>query len=176
MPHPTALWRAQCRIPTPLGELSAVCSDTGLVGLWFDGQAHHPGPIDAPSAPQHPHLQAARAWLEAYFEAPAAALPAGPALAPWGSAFQQRVWQALRQIQPGQTLSYGALAAALGSSARAVGTAVGRNPWSVLVPCHRVVGAQGQLTGYAGGLARKRYLLQWEGALGADAAMELETL
>jgi methylated-DNA-[protein]-cysteine S-methyltransferase len=88
-----------------------------------------------------------------------------------GTAFQQSVWQALLAIAPGRTTSYGALALAVGKPAavRAVGAAVGRNPISVIVPCHRVLGADGSLTGYAGGLERKRALLELEGALVSQA-------
>ena len=88
-----------------------------------------------------------------------------PRVPAWGTAFQQSVWQALCAIPRGSTCSYGQLAAQLNKplAVRAVGAAVGRNPWSVIVPCHRVLGAQGQLTGYAGGLERKRALLNLEG-------------
>ena len=88
-----------------------------------------------------------------------------PRVPAWGTAFQQSVWQALCAIPHGSTCSYGQLAAQLNKplAVRAVGAAVGRNPWSVIVPCHRVLGAQGQLTGYAGGLERKRALLTLEG-------------
>lgn len=85
-------------------------------------------------------------------------------LAPRGTAFQRRVWDALLAIPYGETRTYGELAAALGSSARAVGSAVGKNPVSVIIPCHRVLGAGGSLTGYAGGLDRKRALLALERA------------
>ena len=92
-------------------------------------------------------------------DAPAAALP----LAPKGTEFQRRVWQALRAIPYGRTTTYGALAVQLGSSARAVGGAVGRNPLSILIPCHRVLGVDGSLTGYAGGPENKAKLLRLEG-------------
>lgn len=90
---------------------------------------------------------------------------AGLPLAPRGTAFQRRVWDALLAIPYGETRTYGELAAELGSSPRAIGTAVGKNPISVIVPCHRVLGADGSLTGYAGGLDRKETLLELEGAL-----------
>jgi methylated-DNA-[protein]-cysteine S-methyltransferase len=140
----------------------------GLAGAWFEGQVHHPGVLAAPDAPSHPHLQQAALALAAYAidpgdTAPVASLP----LDAGGTPFQQRVWQALRAIPPGQTSHYGALARALGlpRAARAVGAAVGRNPLSVIVPCHRVLGKDGALTGYAGGLDRKQRLLQHEGAV-----------
>jgi len=106
----------------------------------------------------------ARAQLEAYFAGRLRqfALP----LAPTGTAFQQHVWQALGQIPYGSTRTYGQLAAALGAprAMRAVGAANGRNPISIVIPCHRLIGSDGSLTGYGGGLARKRWLLEFEGA------------
>lgn len=153
------------RIETPLGPLLAARSRRGLSGLWFDDQRHHPGLADLPSAePGDEVMLATRQALQAYFEGRAWALPP---LDLAGTPFQQRVWQALLSIPPGRLERYGRLAEQLGrpQAARAVGAAVGRNPVSVLVPCHRVVGADGSLTGYAGGLARKRALLQLEGAL-----------
>ena len=104
---------------------------------------------------------AVKAWLDDYFagKCPSAE---GIDLAPLGSAFQQKVWRELRLIPYGQTVTYGELAKRLNSSARAVGSAVGRNPISVVVPCHRVVGANGALTGYAGGIHKKIWLLEHE--------------
>jgi methylated-DNA-[protein]-cysteine S-methyltransferase len=136
---------------------------SGLAGAWFDGQKHHPGPLDAPVDPAHPHLRAAAAALAAHWRGDAV-VPLPP-LAPAGTAFQRAVWAALLSIPRGATLGYGELAARLGRPAavRAVGAAVGRNPVSVLVPCHRVLGAGGALTGYAGGLPRKQALLALEG-------------
>lgn len=154
---------AQCRIDTPLGPLTAAATDRGLAGLWFDGQRHHPGPLEAPVQPDHPVLAATAAALAAYFTGqPAAA----PPLDLQGTPFQRAVWQALLAIAPGQTRRYGEVAAAVGRPAavRAAGAAIGRNPVSVLVPCHRVVGHDGRLTGYAGGLDRKQALLAIEGA------------
>ena len=110
-----------------------------------------------------PVLLAARCWLDAYFAGERPGVADVP-LAPRGTAFQRRVWDALLAIPYGETRTYGELAVALGSSARAVGSAVGKNPISVIVPCHRVLGAGGSLTGYAGGLERKRALLALERA------------
>lgn len=152
----------QRRIATPLGPLTAARSAAGLSGLWFDGQKHHPGPLAVPEDDgSDPVLSATAAALAAYFSGKSYDLPP---LDPAGTAFQREVWQALLAIAPGQPATYGALAGRLGraSAARALGAAVGRNPISVLVPCHRVVGADGSLTGYAGGLDRKRALLTLE--------------
>ncbi len=154
----------QRRIDTPLGPLTAARSAAGLSGLWFDGQKHHPGPLQVPlDDGSDPVLSATAAALAAYF----AGLPFTlPPLDPAGTAFQRAVWRELLAITPGHPATYGALAQRLGhaGAARALGAAVGRNPISVLVPCHRVVGADGTLTGYAGGLDRKRALLALEGA------------
>lgn len=152
----------QRRIATPLGPLTAARSAAGLSGLWFDGQKHHPGPLSIPEDDgRDPVLSATAAALTAYFSGKPFTLPP---LDPAGTAFQREVWQALLAIAPGQPSTYGALAGQLGraSAARALGAAVGRNPISVLVPCHRVVGADGSLTGYAGGLDRKQALLSLE--------------
>lgn len=157
-------WAAQARIDTPLGPMTAAVTDQGLGGLWFDGQAHHPGPIEAPLQPQHPWIRQAEQVLARYWVAPAEPLPSLPPLDLGGTPWQQAVWQALQAIPPGCTRRYGELAEQLGrpSAARAVGAAVGRNPVSVLVPCHRVMGQGGSLTGYAGGLPRKQALLDGE--------------
>ncbi len=166
---PNNILQAQCRIETPLGPLLLAATARGLAGAWFDGQAHHPGELAAPVEPTHPHLRQATHELAAYFSAAGTGqAPAGFTLAldPQGTAFQQQVWLALRAIATGQTCSYGAIARQIGrpSAVRAVGAAVGRNPLSVVVPCHRVLGGDGALTGYAGGLDRKRALLRHEGA------------
>lgn len=142
---------------SPLGPLHAAADEAGaLVGL---GNRPFEGVVDeAPFA-------ALRTWLEAYFaRAPVAYTGA---LAPEGTPFQQRVWAALGEIPWGRTLSYGDLAGRLGDPklTRAVGRANGANPIAILVPCHRVVGRDGDLVGYAGGLAMKRALLVHEGVL-----------
>ena len=153
-------------VPSPLGEILLAAEDGALCGLWFVGQKYEGAGLTAGSTPgpvsADPVLKKAQAWLESYFDG--ANPEIGFPLAPRGTAFQRRVWAALTDIPHGQTRSYGALAERLGCrSARAVGTAVGRNPISVLIPCHRVLGANGSLTGYAGGLERKRALLRLEG-------------
>ncbi|MBI5257315.1 MAG: methylated-DNA--[protein]-cysteine S-methyltransferase [Burkholderiales bacterium] len=154
---------AQARLHTPLGPMTAAATEQGLAGLWFDGQAHHPGPLAAPEDPGHRWLAAAAEAVADYFAGRhgAAALP----LDLQGTPFQQAVWQCLQAIPAGQTRSYATIAARAGrpQAVRAVGAAVGRNPVSVLVPCHRVLGSDGALTGYAGGLPRKRALLALEG-------------
>lgn len=162
MKHPRI--EAQARIDTPLGPLTLAASARGLAGAWFDGQSHHPGPIDAPVDPTHPHLARAAREFAAYFAGDLKAF--GVPLDAAGTEFQQAVWRALRAVAPGATTSYGDVARRIGraEAVRAVGAAVGRNPISVVVPCHRVLGRDGSLTGYAGGLDRKRALLALEGA------------
>jgi methylated-DNA-[protein]-cysteine S-methyltransferase len=160
--HPRLV--AQSRIDTPLGPLTLAASEAGLAGVWFDGQAHHPGPLAVPVDPAQHWLRQAADQLTRYFSD--AHAPLSLRLDPAGTPFQREVWQALRQIPPGATTHYGELAAALGrpQAARAVGAAVGRNPLSIVIPCHRVIGRDGSLTGYAGGLARKQALLALEGS------------
>lgn len=153
---------------SPLGEILLVCDDEGLTHLAFDGQKYAPALTDAVTAADHPLLTAARLWLDAYFDGRDPGVI--PPLHPQGTAFQETVWQLLLKIPYGQTTTYGALAKEtarlLGRarmSAQAVGGAVGRNPIGIIVPCHRVVGASGSLTGYAGGLDKKIALLALEG-------------
>ena len=157
---------AQCRIETPLGPMTAAATGQGLAGLWFDGQQHHPGPLAAPTEPGQRWLQATAEALFAYFER--GEWPRDlPLDLSAGTPFQQAVWRVLQALPPGRTSTYGAIARQAGHPAavRATGAAVGRNPVSVLVPCHRVLGHGGALTGYAGGLDRKRALLSHEGVL-----------
>jgi methylated-DNA-[protein]-cysteine S-methyltransferase len=164
MTRPHSDITAQARIATPLGPLTAAATDRGLAGLWFDGQAHHPGPLAAPGREDHPVLVAARHALQAYFDGDwRAARTLRYDL--HGTPFQRAVWLALQQIEAGRTANYAQIAAQAGAprAARAAGAAIARNPVSILVPCHRVVGASGALTGYAGGLDRKRALLRHEG-------------
>lgn len=148
---------------SPLGPLLLAAERERLVGLWIEGQRHFGepyGPLPEPSAPGGV-LAEAFAWLEAYFSGKAPS-PAALPLAPQGSLFRRRVWQELCRIPYGETVSYGELSARLGSSARAVGGAVGHNPIALIIPCHRVVAANGQLGGYAAGEARKAFLLAHE--------------
>jgi len=160
--HPSTV---QARYASPLGPMILAASERGLAGVWFDGQRHLPDCGGWAPAPQHPVLLAALSALERYFDG----APAGfdlPLDVAGGTPFQQSVWRALLSIPRGGTISYGRLAERAGCPAavRAVGAAVGRNPLSIVVPCHRVVGSNGSLTGYAGGLERKRALLRLEGA------------
>jgi len=156
---------AQARFVTPLGPVTAAATARGLAGLWFDGQAHHPGPLDVPVDPAHPVLALAQRELAAYWRDATSEFTVPLDLG--GTPFQARVWQALRRIRPGATSTYRAIAVATGAAAatRAAGAAIGRNPASIIVPCHRVLGGNGALTGYAGGIERKRALLEREGAL-----------
>ena len=156
-------------IASPLGGITLASGGEALIGLWFDGQRRFGAGLGAERAEARlPVFDAAERWLEAYFSGVAPDFT--PPLAPRGTAFQLRVWAALCRIPFGQTTTYGALARALGASPRAVGGAVGRNPVSLIIPCHRVLGSDGRLTGYAGGLERKRALLELEGVLPPERA------
>jgi methylated-DNA-[protein]-cysteine S-methyltransferase len=151
-------------IGSPIGPLTLVAAGGALAGLYMEAHRHAPGPaaFGAPGDLTAPPFAAAAAQLGSYF----AGDPAGfdLELEPAGTPFQRTVWTALRAIPYGQTVTYGQLAAAIGApgSSRAVGLANGRNPISIVVPCHRVVGSDGSLTGYGGGLPRKRFLLELE--------------
>ena len=155
---------AQCRIASPLGTMLLARTEAGLAGAWFEMQKHHPDAIDAPERSDDPLLTAAASQLRDYFagEIDAFDIP----LDLQGTAFQRDVWRILLAIEAGGTRSYGEIARDLGlpSASRAVGSAVGRNPVSIIVPCHRVLGSGGALTGYAGGLDRKTALLRLESA------------
>ena len=156
---------AQMRIDSPLGPLLLARTARGLAGVWFDGQQHHQNLLGAPERPDDALLRQAADELTGYFAGRGAAF--GVALDLHGTPFQQAVWSALLRIDAGCTASYADIAARLGqpSAVRAVGGAIGRNPVSVIVPCHRVVGRDGALTGYAGGTDRKLALLRLEGVL-----------
>ena len=151
--------------PSPLGEITLVCDESHLLRLYLPGQRAFA--LDCETAP-HPILAQAKAWLDAYFsgEVPS---PALLPLKPEGTAFRRLIWELLLRIPYGQTVTYGTLAKKaaeiLGKpqmSAQAVGQAVGANPIAIVIPCHRCVGADGSLTGYAGGLHYKKALLQLE--------------
>lgn len=148
---------------TPLGTVLIARNADGLSGLWFEGQKYHPGTLTASRHDNDALLTETITNLCDYFAGKALhALPVSPS----GTPFQQAVWLALLAIPAGTTLSYGELARQVGrpDAVRAVAAAVGRNPLSVVIPCHRVLGADGSLTGYAGGLHRKQALLTLEGA------------
>ena len=154
---------------SPLGGMTLVSDGTALVGLYFDGQKYAAEGLDATHTQKNlPIFKEVRRWLDVYFSGRKPDFT--PPIAPAGTAFQQSVWEILRTIPYGQTVTYGAIARRIEQntgcrmSAQAVGGAVGRNPISILIPCHRVVGTNGSLTGYAGGIDKKERLLQWEGA------------
>lgn len=156
-------------IPSPVGTICLASDGEALTGLWLEGQKYFAATLGPDAAPQPalPVFRQTTRWLDAYFAK--APLPPLPPLAPQGSAFRQAVWNLLLEIPYGHVTTYGALAQALraagiSAAAQAVGGAVGHNPISILIPCHRVVGADGSLTGYAGGVEKKRYLLTLEGA------------
>ena len=157
---------AQADIDTPLGAMTALATEAGLAVLWFDAHERFGLVSDAPVKPRHAHIATARRWLDAYW-AGAATPDDELTLDLHGSSFQRAVWQALLKIPHGRTRSYGEIATTVGGGAvpRATGTAVGRNPVGVIVPCHRVIGANGSLTGFSAGLPRKEKLLQHEGIL-----------
>ncbi len=154
-------------IDTPLGPMTAAATAKGLAALWFDARERYAAAFaGAAEDPAHPHIVAARHWLQAYWaDQPTAGITVPLDLQ--GTLFQRAVWQQLLQIPPGRTRSYGDVAAGVGAGAvaRATGAACGANPVALIVPCHRVVGANGSLTGFAAGLPRKEALLQHEGAL-----------
>ena len=160
---------ATITIETPLGRYALVASEAGLVQAKPAGDA--PPRSGAANAGAARMLARAEAAFERYFAGAADVLDALP-VDPHGSDFQRRVWRALREIAPGSTASYGEIARRIGSpaAARAVGDANRRNPIAIAIPCHRVIGGDGRLVGYAGGLARKRWLLEHEAAWASQAA------
>ena len=148
---------------SPLGGIILASDGAALTGLWFEGQDHFPESLPAPvPLSAVPVFEDTARWLDLYFSGECPGFT--PPLAPAGTSFRRSVWSRLLSIPYGGTVTYGALAAGLGSSARAVGGAVGRNPVSLIIPCHRVLGAHGALTGYAGGVERKEFLLRLEKA------------
>lgn len=152
--------RTHTTVASPVGPLTLVEQDGAVVGLWMDAPADLPA--ERIGAPDDATLPALREQLAAYFAGELRTFDVP--LAAGGTPFQQRVWAALREVPYGQTCSYGELALAIGrpTASRAVGAANGRNPIGIVVPCHRVIGSTGRLTGYAGGLDRKRRLLDHE--------------
>ena len=158
-----------CTYPSPLGNILLAADEVGLTGLWFEGQKYFAKTLPKEIISQEtPVLIQAKKWLDVYFSGKEPDFT--PALHPAGSPFRQAVWQILLQIPYGQTTTYGELARQLAAqqgratmSAQAVGSAVGHNEISILIPCHRVVGTNGSLTGYAGGVDKKERLLTLEG-------------
>lgn len=155
---------------SPLGTILLAADDTGLTGLWFEGQKYFAQGLDKETEEKEFSVfQTARRWLDVYFsgQAPDFQVP----LHFQGTTFQKEVWEILLSIPYGETTTYGAIAKQLAAkrglphlSAQAVGSAVGHNKISIIVPCHRVIGADGSLTGYAGGIWRKEKLLALEQA------------
>jgi len=159
---------------SPYGRILLVASDEELSGVYFDGQKHHPQ-LEAAwrQDARHALLRQAKRELAEYFGGERKRFEI--ALAPAGTPFQCRVWRAISTVDFGTTIAYGELARRSGSpgSARAAGAATGRNPIGIIVPCHRIIGSNGSLTGYAGGLEKKRALLALEGATAESPTMDL---
>ena len=155
---------------SPLGGILIAADEVGLTGLWFDGQKYFANQLPAEHEEREtPILAEAKRWLDVYFSGREPDFT--PPLHPTGSPFRQEVWDILLDIPYGQTVTYGDIARQMAArrgllrmSAQAVGGAVGHNEVSIIIPCHRVVGTGGSLTGYAGGIARKVKLLTLEGA------------
>ena len=154
---------------SPLGGITISSDGTSLTGLWFDGQKYFASKLGADYTEKDlPVFTEAKRWLDIYFSGREPDFT--PPLALNGSTFRMAVWQILQNIPYGQTITYGDIARQLAAqtgkakmSAQAVGGAVGHNPTSIIVPCHRVIGAGGSLTGYAGGIDKKVQLLELEG-------------
>lgn len=156
----------RCEYDSPVGMISIVCGEEAIKGLWIEGQAHFEATLSGNvlSCPAHTLLVLAKDWLDRYFGGQRPD-PKELPLAPEGSDFRQRVWKILLDIPYGSSMTYGEIAKMLAvpnMSAQAVGGAVGRNPISIIIPCHRVLGTGGALTGYDGGLDKKRWLLDHE--------------
>lgn len=153
---------------SPLGGILLAANETGLTGLWFDGQKFFARDLPAERVEQNtPALSEVKRWLDIYFTGKEPDFM--PPLHPIGSAFRRSVWDILLRIPYGQTSTYGEIARQLAEkqgrpriAAQAVGGAVGHNKISIIIPCHRVVGTNGSLTGYAGGIDKKVKLLEWE--------------
>ncbi len=155
---------------SPIGRVLLACDEAGLTGLWFEGAKYYARGLEATRQElEHPYIKAARKWLDLYFsgQRPDFALP----IHMLGTVFQKNVWEILSTIPYGEVITYGEIARLIACkqgvgrmSAQAVGGAVGHNPISIIIPCHRVVGTNGSLTGYAGGIDKKVWLLNHEKA------------
>ena len=158
-----------CTYQSALGNILLAADEIGLTGLWFEGQKYFANTLPDETVSQEiPILTEAKSWLDMYFAGEEPKFT--PALHLTGSPFRQAVWKILLQIPYGQTVTYGEIAQQLAAeqgistmSAQAVGGAVGHNKISIIIPCHRVIGADGSLTGYAGGIDKKIALLKLEG-------------
>lgn len=161
------------RYQSPLGEVLAASDGESILGLWIEGQKYFLSTVKSTVVQKEdlPVFLSVKRWLDEYFEGKAPDISRIP-LAPRGSEFRQRVWNILLKIPYGQVTTYGEIAKEVAKqmgrermSAQAVGGAVGHNPISILIPCHRVIGADGSLTGYAGGIEKKEWLLRLEGIM-----------
>ncbi len=155
------------KYPSPLGTITVASDGENIVGLWLEGQKYFAANLDGETVEESlPVFDTVRRWLDVYFSGSEPTFT--PPLAPKGSEFRRAVWEELTHIHYGETVSYGELAKRMEykigrkTSARAVGGAVGHNPISIIIPCHRVVGSDGSLTGYAGGVDKKIKLLELE--------------
>ncbi|MEM0966543.1 MAG: methylated-DNA--[protein]-cysteine S-methyltransferase [Verrucomicrobiota bacterium] len=152
--------------PSPLGKLTLTADSSGLTGVYYEDHWHPPAEDLTSAGGSSPALAETLDWLATFFGSGIRkSLPTYTFAS--GTAFQKRVWSALAKIPDGETCTYGQIAEQVGSpkAVRAVGAAIGRNPISILIPCHRVIGSDGSLTGYAGGLKRKKWLLEHEKVL-----------
>jgi methylated-DNA-[protein]-cysteine S-methyltransferase len=157
--------------PSPVGTITLACNENGLVGLWIEKQKYHGGTISSTMTEKNnvSVFNLTKKWLDRYFAKRKPAVFELP-LAPIGGTFRQDVWAILCEIPYGEVITYGDIAKKLAKkmnknsmSSQAVGGAVGHNPIAIIIPCHRVIGANGNLTGYAGGISRKVKLLELEG-------------
>ncbi|MGN0243672.1 MAG: methylated-DNA--[protein]-cysteine S-methyltransferase [Lachnospiraceae bacterium] len=160
----------QTTYDSPIGKLTLVSDDDALIGLWIEGQKFYAQgiPEERITDDKHPVLTDTKDWLDMYFSKNKPCITNLP-LAPMGTVFQQTIWHLLCDIPYGETTTYGKLAKKAASqlkkdhmSAQAVGGAIAHNPISIIIPCHRVVGTNGSLVGYTGGLKKKRWLLEHE--------------
>ena len=158
-----------CKIETPLGAITASAENNSLTGLWFIGQKYYPSGTESwINKSDYPVFKELKLWIKNYFEGKNLSV-CNIKLEPQGTVFQKEVWKILLKIPYGATTTYGEIAKQLARkkglssmSAQAIGGAVGHNPISILIPCHRVIGAAGNLTGYAGGIEKKEALLRLE--------------